>query len=334
LKKRSKKLLICCRAVLRQQLPRKQKFFGSFFQKRTSFLLVLICFSARAQNFYLRPFDTASPWNTPISPGAVFSGDHDPNTQDLLAGHAQIRAGTWSLPVYAATAQDPWVSVHDEENKRDFRAQVPRAARPDAMGDGHLLVVDPAHAFSLEMYRARIQPNGDIVARRAFRVSLMGPGMFLHDGRYPGVRAMDASGLGGLLRVWEIRDGHIRHALTFLLPYARLKHGPVWPSSREDFWGFRDYTGHVPIGALMAIPPNVPIDRLGLSPSGLALARALQQFGAYCDDSVGTDGLVISAEGASEGMQELAAMRRDFPTIRRYVRVVENNGPRTPRGGK
>jgi hypothetical protein len=281
----------------------------------------------------LWPFAATSPWNTPIGSGAVFSADGSPVTQDLLAGHAQIRAGAWSMPIYQAGAGDPWVSVHDEENARDFRAQVPRDAKPDPMADGHFYVIEPSHLFVLEMYRARVFPDGHILARRAFRVSLTGPGMFLSDGKFPGVRAMDASGMGGILRAWELREGRIRHALTFLLPYGRLKHGPVWPSAREDFWGVRDYTGHVPIGTLIAIPPDVNIAGLGLSPSGLALARALQDFGAYCDDSVGTDGIAMSAEGASEGMQQLADMRRDFPLIRRYLRAVVNNTAATPGGG-
>jgi hypothetical protein len=144
---------------------------------------------------------------------------------------------------------------------------------------------------------------------------------------------MDASGMGGVLRAWELRAGRIRHALTFSLPYARLKHGPVWPSSREDYWGFRDYQGHVPIGTLIAIPPGLDVAALGLSASGRALARALQDFGAYCDDSVGTDGIEISAEGASEEMPQLADARRDFPVIHRYLRAVTNNTRVNPGGG-
>jgi len=297
---------------------------------RQLFLLLLCAFAPRDP--WLWPFSVSSPWNTPIGSGAVFSADDSPITQDLLAGHALIHAGTWSMPIFLARATDPWMRVHDEENSRDFEARVPPDARPDPMGDGHLFVVEPSHQFVLEMYRARLMP-GEIVARRAFRVSLTGPGMFLHDGEFPGVRAMDASGMGGVLRAWEIREGTIRHALTFLLPYARLKHDPVWPSAREDFWGFREYKGHVPIGTLIAIPPNVDIGRLGLSASGLALARALQDFGAYCDDSVGTDGMVISAEGSSEGMAGLADMRKDFPVIRRFLRAVLNNAKVTPGGG-
>jgi len=293
----------------------------------------LLSTAAVARDPAFWPFSADSPWNTPLGSGAVFSGDNDPVTQDLLAGHALIHAGAWSMPVYLAVAADPLVRVHDEENKRDFFARIPRGATPDPMPDGHLFVIDPAHEFALEMYRARRFPDGHAVARRAFLVSLLGPGMFLRDGRFPGVRAMDASGLGGLIRVWDLQAGQIRHAITFLLPYRRLRHRPVWPSSREDFWGFRDYTGHVPIGTLIAIPPEVPIGALGLSPGGLVLARALQDFGAYCDDSVGTDGIVLSAEGASEGMTQLTDMRRDFPRIRRYLRVVTNNRPATPGGG-
>ena len=269
----------------------------------------------------------------PIGSKARFSALNSPATQDLLAGGALIHAGQWGMPLYRALRSDPWVSVSDEENRRGFHVQVPRDARPDPMGDGHLFIGDPDGRFVLEMYRARRLPDGDLVARRAFRVDLHGPGMFLHDGRFPGVRAMDASGMGGVLRAWELRAGHVGHALTFLLPYSRLKHGPVWPSAREDYWGFRDYTGHVPIGTLVAIPGRVHVDAMGLSAAGLGLAHALQDYGAYCDDSVATDGLVLTAEGLSEGMAELAAMRRDFPVIRTALRVVENNTADPPGGG-
>jgi hypothetical protein len=202
------------------------------------------------------------------------------------------------------------------------------------MSDAHLYVVSPDKLSVLESYGTTMQQSGDIQAKRAFSVSLRGTGFHIRDGSlFPGVRAMDASGFGGLLRVWEIKKGEIRHALTFLLPYSRLKHGPVWPSAREDYWGFRDYKGNVPIGTLIAIPPNVDVTKLALSPSGVALARALQDYGAYCDDSAGSRGIVISAEGAAEGMPELEDMRRDFPRIHPYLRPVKNNTAASPGGG-
>jgi hypothetical protein len=286
------------------------------------FCLWLVCaHQASARDLWLQPFAADSPWNTPIPSGATFSQAADPRTADLLAGHALIHAGQWGMPLYRAAATDPVVSVWDEENQRSFRTHLPAVAAPDPMGDGHLFIGAPDGRSVLEMYRARILPDRSILARRAFLVDLAGPGMFLRDGRFPGVRAMDASGMGGVLRAWEIQAGSIQHALTFLLPYSRLKHGPVWPSAREDYWGFRDYTGHIPIGTRIAITPGVRVDTLGLTPSGVALARALQTYGAYCDDSVGTDGIVLTAEGAAEREPGLADMRRDFPRIREFLRV-------------
>ncbi len=289
---------------------------------------------AGARDPWLWPFAVDSPWNRPIGRDAHFLPQADPATHDLLAGQALIHAGQWGMSLSLADRRDPWVEVRDQENARVFHAQIPAAARPDPMADAHFFVVEPDHGFVLEMYRARRAGPALILARRAFRVDLRGPGFFLRDGRFPGVRAMDASGFGGVLRAWELRAGSIRHALTFLLPYARLRHGPVWPSGREDFWGWRDYTGHVPIGALAAIPGSVRIDRLGLSPPGLVLARALQDFGAYCDDSVGTDGLVLTAENAAEALPELAAMRGDFAVIRRQLRLVANSPASAAGGGE
>jgi hypothetical protein len=116
-------------------------------------------------------------------------------------------------------------------------------------------------------------------------------------------------------------------------PALTAAHGPVWPSAREDYWGFRDYTGNVPIGALIAIPFTVDLSKLGLTPSGLALAQALQDYGAYCDDSSGSRGIIISAEGATERTPELEDMRADFPKIRAYLRLVTNNTAAMPGGG-
>jgi hypothetical protein len=283
---------------------------------------------------WLWPFSSNSEWNTPLGSGARFAPDDAPITLDVTSGPANIHAGTWSHPVYLGRESDPERSVYDNENKRTFRVRIPVDARPDPMSDAHMYVVQPGKRLVVEMYGTKIQPDGNIVAVRAFMVDLYGTGMHLRDGsRFPGVRAMDASGFGGLIRVAELKEHHIPHAVTFLLSYERLKHGSVWPSSREDYWGVRDYKGSVPIGTLIAIPQAVDIHALGLTPSGLALAQALQDYGAYCDDSAASPGILFAAEGASEGMPELSDMRKDVVTIHKYVRPVINNTPVTPGGG-
>lgn len=282
---------------------------------------------------WLWPFDPSSEWNTPIGSGAKFAPPDAPISRDLQAGGAIINAGQWSHPLYLARPDDPVVDIYDRENTRHFATRVPVDAKPDPKADGHMYVVDPSKRSVLEMYQAKRTPEGGIVTARAFKVDLYSAGMHMTDGKFPGIRAMDASGMGGLIRAWELQEGRIRHVMTFLLPPPRLAHGPVWPSHREDYWGFRDYKGHVPIGTLVAIPPDVDIAALGLSRGGAILARALQDYGAYCDDSSGFAGVTLSAEGASEGLPELSEMRQDFPKLHALLLPVTNNTPATPGGG-
>ncbi len=289
--------------------------------------------SAAGRDPWLWPFGPKSEWNTPLGSGATFAGPDAPITRDLHAGGAIIHAGEWSHPLYLARESDPVVDIYDKENNRHFRAHVPPNARPDPKSDAHMYVVAPDKHSVIEMYATKPTSGGGWTTARAFQVNLYGSGTHLTDGKYPGVRAMDASGFGGLIRAWELRQGRIPHAITFLLPPDRLTHGPVWPSAREDYWGFRDYKGHVPIGALAAIPPDVDIASLGLSRGGQTLAHALQDYGAYCDDSSGYAGITLSAEGAAEGSSELADMRRDFPRLHVLMLPVTNNTPATPGGG-
>jgi hypothetical protein len=291
---------------------------------------------------WLWPFTSDSPWNTPIGSHAIFSLDDEPITRDLLDGGDEIKAGQFSHPVFLAASRDPERTVVDEENKRSFRFRIPVSAKPDPRADGHLYVVSADRTRSMEMFNARVQPDGNIVTKRSFQVDLYGSGFDLQDGsEFPGVRAMDASGLGGLLRVWEIEAQSIRHTLTFLLNWNKLKHmegrkpgwGGVWPSNRNDYWGYRDYHGHVPIGTLIAIPPWVDLKSLGLNRYGLALAQCLQDYGAYCDDSKNSNGISLSAEGAAEGHPGLQQMRYDMGKIHPLLRAVLNNTRGTPGGG-
>ncbi len=288
--------------------------------------------AASERDPWLWPFVASSEWNTPIGSGATFAQPSAPISRDVRAGGAIINAGEWSHPLYLAKVGDPPVDVLDEENNRHFFVQVPVDAKPDPKADAHMYVVDPTKRTVLEMYAAKPTPTGWTTAR-AFQVDLYGTGMHMTDGKFPGIRAMNASGMGGLIRAWELREGRISHAVTFLLPPNRLKHGAVWPSSREDYWGFRDYKGQVPIGTLIAIPPDVDVAALGLSRGGEILARALQDYGAYCDDSSGFAGITFSAEGAAEGLPELDEMRADLGKIHAVLLPVTNNTAATPGGG-
>lgn len=275
-----------------------------------------------------RLFLPSSPWNTVLRKGVRYSYLDDPRTRALLQGDARINAGRWSHPVYQATRGDTLYNVIDLENRRTITFPVPATARPDPQSDGHMYVISANGRQVLEMIGVKLD-GLVITAHRAALVDLFGPGIHVDPtSQFPGVRASDASGLGGLLLSREISAAKIEHALTFALPAQYLKHGPVWPSSREDYWGFRQYRGSVPIGSLVAIPKGLDLTKLQLSPAGRALARALQQYGAYCSDQAGESGIVIYAEGAAEANPKLQRLRNDFNVLRPLLRVVTNNEPR------
>lgn len=302
---------------------------------------------AGTRDGFLQPFANTSPWNTSLGSGAIYGDDTHPMTLELLGcTGGSIKDNAFAHPIWLATSSSPVKTIYDKENDRTFTFRVPSEALPDPQTDGHMYVVNYNRTKVMETYRTVINPTtGNITANRAFLIKIHGPGILLSEpnlkGLY-GVRAMNASGMGGILRAWEVEALSIKHALTYTFNWDRLYHvegalpgqGGIWPSTRDDYWGFRDYHGTVAIGQMLAIPPSVDITTLGLSPAGLALARALQDYGAYADDSTTATKIHLSSENAAFGLPGTIAMKADFGDILwTLLRPVLNNTAETPGGG-
>src|SRR5690606_31638440 len=113
-------------------------------------------------------------------------------------------------------------------------------------------------------------------------------------------RAYGGSQLGGLIREGEATRGPIEHAIAVAIPARNLGGRAVWPATSDDQTS--DYAGSIPMGSRFAIPPNVDLDSLGLSPAYLRLARALQKYGLIVVDKSGSpcmysEGLTAQADG-------------------------------------
>lgn len=296
---------------------------------------------------FLQPFSSYSPWNTSIGSKAIYGADNHPMTLDLLGcTGGGIKDKEFAHPIWLAAKDSPVRAIFDKENSRTFNVPIPPEAKPDPQTDGHMYVVSYDRSTVMETYRTVIDPaTGNITANRAFQIDLNGYGMGLSEpglkGLY-GCRAMNASGMGGILRAWEVEALKIEHALTFTFNWNRLYHvagtpqgqGGVWPSDRDDWWGIRDYHGTVAIGQMFAIPASVDITKLGLSPAGLALARCLQDYGTYADDSTTATKIHLSSENAAAGLPNMAAMKADFGNVLwKLLRPVLNNSAMTPGGG-
>ena len=90
------------------------------------------------------------------------------------------------------------------------------------------------------------------------------------------------------------------------------------------------------MGALLAIPPSVDIDALGLSTYGKVIARAAQDYGVYVVDRGGS-GITFLAEYGDPDIQLGRAQRRagmvaGLEIIRNQLQRVTNNST-TNRGG-
>ena len=129
-----------------------------------------------------------------------------------------------------------------------------------AYHEGHVSLIrgDGVTADEWYQYYNIGNPN-----RNSSITNLRGDG--LHTNAGPGTgpvhqqRASQVSQLGGLIRSADLALGVIPHALAVALPNSTLRSGWVWPAFGQDGDGASIYSGFVPMGALVAIPSDVPM---------------------------------------------------------------------------
>jgi hypothetical protein len=273
----------------------------------------------------LWPFASTSPWNTPIGSGAVLSDEDDPRIVTLRAAGARVNANEgYSHPVYQASGDDPETQIEDTSHPgRSETARVPLDAVPASGTDGHLHVISPDRRHVYEMWKAERRDDTHLTAARVERNDLHGSGVL-----GGGTRAYGGSAIGGLVRRWELDAGSIRHAVAIALDPSQLRTGPVWPANADD--GEYPPGGTIPMGTLFVLPPEVDVEALGLNPEALAVARAIQDYGAYVVDEGAPFALYLE-QGVTDAQHENVDSQLDI--VKDLVRVVTNNGPRRVGGG-
>jgi hypothetical protein len=284
----------------------------------------------------LWPFTSDSPWNTPLGVGAAYASPFDGRVQNLRSGSsypAAINIDRYSHQMYRTTTADPlesvWVQTSNASPNYDFSTQyrIPTWASPSSGSDGHMHIVQPDGRTLDENWVMSGGPGGWSSAYWV-RTDLYS------DGLKGGTRAYGGSAVGGLVRDWELEQGRIDHAIAVALRPDQLRNGPVWPATREDgggtntggYWGG---SSGLPMGSLLAIASDVDLDGRGLSPAGLAIARAFQNYGGYVvDQSAST---VIAAVEPSTGWQ-YRPDNNDAAIIQGLLTVVDNNSAANPGG--
>ena len=279
-----------------------------------------IASAALATGLPARPFAADSPANRRLPPSATFESANGTMSSALHdVGSADVNSSAWSFAFYRATTKDPMVTVRSPGHwNAVLRMRVPVDATTTAGTDDHMGVVQPDGHTAYELYKMHHRSDGSWTSPYVVRTDLRSTGL---DG---GARASGTSIFWGVILTSDLRAGRIDHTLALGVPNSVLKAGEVWPARLQDSDAASAYHGVVPMGTLFAIPPSVDIGRLGLSPDGLMLARALQQYGAYV--MIRSSSAVLYAEKAASTKQ-VDALRSPWRQLRPLLRAVTNNHP-------
>ena len=162
------------------------------------------------------------------------------------------------------------------------------------------------------------------------------------------------SSIGGSIRKGELlNDEPIRHALKIDI-WSKWLHyngssptpGFRWPARHADSYAANKYQGSNPalvMGSLLAIPPDVTAESLGLtSKAGKKIFQAMQDYGAYVvDDSFWDSNYLCIEQSAEQEFSEVTGrqiysdseLQDDFNKIIAAVKVVNNNDPNSIGGG-
>ncbi|MEA2474181.1 MAG: hypothetical protein QOE06_2096, partial [Thermoleophilaceae bacterium] len=243
-----------------------------------------------------RLFAPNSFWNAPLAAGAPV----DPSSSRLVDalssevdGEIQARTGPWintdsySTPVYTVGSDVPKVHVTLDVWAPQLQSAfeevpIPSGAQVAGGSDRHLTIYQPSTDTMWEMWLASNQADG-WHARWGGKMTNVStnPGYF---GNPYGATATSLPLLGGLMTIEELKKGEIDHALALAVPNTQVG-ATTWPAQRED--GKVDGPQAIPEGTRFRIDPSVDLTKLGLTRTGLVIARAAQRYGIVVRDTSG-----------------------------------------------
>lgn len=271
-------------------------------------------FAATSRDITEQPFSRWSPYNMPLGSGARFA-------EALPKSSSYVNSSCFSITIFKAVTTDPNIVVNtgtdgNQTIKAPKGADV--AGRKCGDYDAAMSIIQPDNTHAAEMYRFGTSSSG--YTSDTFNLTdLTGSGV-----EQGWLRASGASYLGGLIRKSDLAKGSINHALAMAIPEGELHMGPMWPADREDGNANTTFSGNIHYGTYYALPANVPINSLGLSPDGLMVAKALQDYGAYVMDRA--ENTVIYAEPSLDG--QLSNMRNDWDKLYTQLQRVSNSCPK------
>lgn len=314
---------------------------------KLSLLLILLPLSAVADAAW-RPFSADSPWNTPIPADAASDPDSAALIDDLAArGPWYVNLRDWSIPVYFVDADR--TPRHDVGDSRpgiygrgfEFPRRIPipddAVASPPVgeHSDNHLAIIDRTRGLEWGMWAARRDAHGRWFTGLGAVTDLTGTGVappWFDSPRELDSHRARAGGfplIAGLILVEEIKAGRIDHALTFAYDHCRTGvFVPPASTAQVAQLDAVDARG-IPMGGRIQLDPSWDVENSGLSRAGKIIARALQEYGAYCGDYAGANVLYAENSPAAVAAWEGVLASRDLEAlfnpdfIRKHFRVID-----------
>lgn len=302
--------------------------------------------AANRSDLFLNPFNKASAHHRPIGTGANYTSTTSAATVAWRkAAHFNINVGApFGVHMVVTGPRDP-IRAIGAKAACDKVLNLPAAVRLPAGGlittirtnangcpDGDIIVHDGTTGVGHHL-RQYNHNNGNPTAGQYRTVDVRGLGHGTRPGHRVGSYATGIAAPFGLLRGQEINTpgSPIRHALQMVMPRKpgckiMLSRTVVLPATSGDrnasSPGYN--TGSIPYGGLLALPPTVNLNTLGLSEPGRRLADAIRNYGIYVVDGGGcAAGAIRSDQTVSSSV--LSQLRKDIRKIYPHIRLVLNN---------
>ncbi|MBC8132852.1 MAG: hypothetical protein H7X95_07710 [Deltaproteobacteria bacterium] len=212
----------------------------------------------------------------------------------------------FSIPVYwVDSTVTPLVNVMAGLGGLGFRTGAPREGDVEGTGfapipsnamastgsDHHLAIVDRVTRMEWGFFNAA-KTGATWTVDLAATQDLSGSGVRPPERNSPwwaghGPRACGFGLVAGLITVDEIKAGRIEHALVIAYPHIRSRYYTPPASSAQGTFAEALPTRGILCGGRIQLDPSLDVTALGLSASGLVIARALQEYGAIVGDYSG-----------------------------------------------
>lgn len=309
------------------------------------------------------PFSCDSIWNMPIGSDAeyvdAYIGSKDVGfdidwfitTSESDPAVPTYMLGTWGPGRCTGTTpqeQAQWRPEAGEPLKVPYDLIIPDAVGNYTPNNSSAFLMPDGRTLVSLNGTTRCQEGGPLYGNWFGRQDIYGNGI---EGGHGG---SGLSSIGGSIRKGELlNDEPIRHALKIDLWHKWLHYnsslptpGRRWPATHADSYAANNYQGSNPalvMGSLLAIPPEVTAESLGLtSKVGKKIFQAMQDYGAYVvDDAYWDYNYLCIEQSAQQEYSEVTGnqvyqdteFQADFAKIIAAVKVVNNNGPNSIGGG-